>query len=74
MSVSVNGNDEDFELQRKKEEQTTTDIYYLKRSEMTNCTNISDTERQTSRAHGTVRQCVQSSGCSISNKQHYAGC
>lgn len=47
MSASVNGNDEDFELERKKEEHITPDIYYLKRSEISNCKNILDTERQT---------------------------
>lgn len=47
MSISVNENNEDFEVERKKEEQTTTDIYYLKRSETTNCKNSSDAERWT---------------------------
>lgn len=47
MSISVNGNNEDFEVERKKEEQTTTDMYYLKRSETTNCKNSLDAERWT---------------------------
>lgn len=42
----VNENDEDFELERKKEEQISPDIYYLKRSEITNCKNNFVTERQ----------------------------
>lgn len=47
MFTSVDGNYKDLVLEKKKEEQITTDIYYLKRSGVTNCKNILNTERQT---------------------------